>query len=338
MKLLAHAGTAWVRASRSGGAILIPVVSVVLTCIAVVPARGADSGSAAQVAAPPSATASASFDCSGYQQLLNEYLVVTSAPGQPLETRFNYNGLEARKDQGVKLASIRQQLLNVAPSQMKDQERLAWAINAYNFLMIQAVTENMFEPIRAGQKGQQRFFYRNRHSTVQTMSIGGEKFFDAMVVEIEGRPYSLNTFERHFVFGDDDSAKRRSPAATLDPRAHFALVCAAKGCPALRPRCYRPDSIDQQLDVATREALASPTQLRWDKATGKLLVSSIFQWYPADFGGIEGAMAFIKRHVQPNVRTELEAAKLPWWSGHIPWDWSLNHSPVSGETPDLPKQ
>lgn len=266
--------------------------------------------------------ASQPADCSGYQALLDEFLVVTSSPGRPLETRFNYTALHQRRDRNMRFALIRRQLFGVTPSLMSDDERLAWAINAYNFLVIEAVTENLFRSPARGQASDPR---RERHASVMQMTVRGQKFFDAKLVEIEGRGYSLNAFERRFVFAD--AATRRQPPQRLDPRAHFALVCAAKGCPPLRPRCYRADSLDPMLDVATRDALASPTHLRWDAATGRLEVSSIFDWYKADFGGPDAAYAFIKQYAPPTVRAEIEAQKKRRWSGVIPWDWDLNHTP-----------
>ena len=257
MMVFAHARAALLRTCRSS--VIAAVLGSAFVCgIAFAPPLAAIPGTLAPDSSAGRTGASPVFDCSSYQKLLDEYLVVTSPPGQPLETRFDYIALERREDHATKFALISQELLNVEPSRMKDTERLAWAINAYNFLVIQAVTENMFEPFHVRQKGQKKFIYRNRHSTVETMSVGGEKFFEATVVEIEGRSYSLNTFERHFVFADYDSTKRQAPPKRLDPRAHFALVCAAKGCPPLRRRCYRADSLDQQLETASREALAEP--------------------------------------------------------------------------------
>src|SRR5262245_61766217 len=45
-----------------------------------------------------------------------------------------------------------------------------------------------------------------------------------------------------------------------EPRIHFALVCAARSCPALRPEAYRGADLDQQLDDQGRTFLRDPTK------------------------------------------------------------------------------
>jgi len=68
---------------------------------------------------------------------------------------------------------------------------------------------------------------------------------------------------------------------TLDPRIHFALVCAAVSCPPIA--LYDADHLDAQLDLAARNFVNSPeVQINLDRQTAHL--SKIFQWYALDFG------------------------------------------------------
>jgi Protein of unknown function, DUF547 len=282
-------------------------------------------GTRAEEASPKDSTATPRSSCPQYENLLRQFLVVTSTPGKPLETRFNYTALRRSPDRNQLFLRVRQELLHVKPSLMNPKERLAWAINAYNFVVVQAVTENLFDSPVTGQKGESKFFYRNRHPSVRTITIDDIGFFEAPLFIIEDRKYSLNAFERHFVFFDYDSTKRQPPPKGFDPRAHFALNCGAKGCPPLRPVCYRADLLDQQLDHATRETLASPVGMRRDEA-GKIELTQIFDWYRGDFGGLDSAFDLIKRYAPREYRAQLDPNNAEGWTW-LPWDWDLNHSP-----------
>lgn len=282
-------------------------------------------------AADPPATEAAVPDFTGYQELLNQYLTAVSAPGAALETRFDYSEFRKSSDFGPRMVAIHKQIFAGTPSKMDAKARMAWAINAYNYLVLETVTKNLYEGTQRSNHGGRRVYYAIRIATVQTIGLDGGSFFDAPLVTIEGTPYSLNTFERHFVFNDfDPSAGNPKPPASLDPRAHFALVCAAKGCPPLQPRAYRADSIDKQLEQVTHNALASPNHLRFDTAAGRLEASSIFNWYQADFGGADGALAFVKKYAPPATRSEIEKRKVPWINAYILWDWKLNTTDEGG--------
>jgi len=135
----------------------------------------------------------------------------------------------------------------------------------------------------------------------------------------------LDDFEKTFVFPGRGQAK---PAAwALDPRAHFALVCGARGCPPLQPRAFLPESLDVQLDRASRDALASPRHLNWDARTHALEASEVFEWYAADFGGADGALAFIRRYAPASVASRIQHGEAKRIERFIPWDWTLNQTP-----------
>jgi hypothetical protein len=272
-------------------------------------------------------------DFSGYQKLLDEFLSVTSTSGAPLETRFDYTRLYMSPDAGERFVLIRKQLFDASPARLDPRARLAWAINGYNFLVIQAVTEHLFESMQRSQHAGKRIFYALRARSVQNILVDDQPFFDARVVEIDSVGYSLNAFERHFVFADYVLSSGSPRPAGLDPRAHFALVCASIGCPSLMPRPYRADSLDAQLDFAVRNALASPTHLRWNKITDQLEGSYLFEWYLADFGGRDSVLGFAKKYAPRALVKEIERRKLPWIPAFIPWDWQLNNTPPRDDEP-----
>lgn len=263
-----------------------------------------------------SASAPAALDLSGYQQLLNDLLTVTSAPGAPLDTRFDYEKFYDIRGRWERLSRIKRQLLSVPPSGMDDRTRLAWAINTYNFLVLENATNHLLVP----QRGRLRFL------GPRDIPLPGGSFFTAPVIEVEGRKYSLDQLERHFLFADYDRAQGGEPPRALDPRVHFAVVCGALGCPPLLPRAYRPDSLEKQLEFATRNALALPRHLTLSEETGRLDASAIFQWYAADFGGMQKAFEFARKYAPSATRAAIEKRKITAISGMTRWDWNLNQT------------
>ena len=274
----------------------------------------ANDSSARQAAAPGKSATKP--DVSGYQELLNELLTVISAPRAPLDTRFDYEKFYDMRGRFERCTRIHRQMLAVPPSAMEERTRLAWAINMYNYLVIETATENLLIP----GHGRQRYLGPNAINTRKG------PFFRAPVVEVEGRSYSLDQFERHFMLADFDPATGGPPPASLDPRVHFAVVCGALGCPPLQPRAYRGDSLEIQLDAATRNALALPRHLRFREETGIVEASAIFHWYMADFGGMDKAFRFLLKYAPAKTRAGIERRKITSISGMIPWDWNLNQT------------
>ncbi len=93
-----------------------------------------------------------------------------------------------------------------------------------------------------------------------------------------------------------------------DPRIHFALVCAAKGCPPLRDEAYDGDKNWIDLERQT------------------VYVSKVFAFrdYRRDFGGSKAAIGrFIARYHPPGrERDLLESGRFRLKT--TPYDWSLN--------------
>jgi hypothetical protein len=283
-------------------------------------------------AAPALAAPGRTPDFAGYQALLDSFLTVTSKPGEPLETRFHYRNLRQRPDHKEVLANVRHELFDgVAPSAMARNERRAWAINAYNFLVLQAITENFYHPRQSRPSGFPMAVWMPRER-VEQIKVNGQDLFKAPLVEVEGKTHTLDTFERLFVFdGFDHKGKGKRPA-TLDPRAHFALVCGAKGCPPLQPRVYRAETLDAQLDDAVRRTLEVPQHL---SISGGVLASSIFNWYAADFGGPAKAFEFLVRHAPAAKRAEIERGGWTSIRSFTLWNWELNQTPLPKYTPPV---
>lgn len=138
---------------------------------------------------------------------------------------------------------------------------------------------------------------------------------------------SLNPWSRPVVslFGEDVSLDHVEKELILpnydEPRAHYALVCAAVGCPPLRNEAFDANRLDEQLDDQARVFL-SQTAKNFVGEDGSLHLSPIFDWYAADFGSNNAGIA---AHVKPYL-PESAAARLAENPeiNYTFYDWSLN--------------
>ena len=272
-----------------------------------------------------SAARAAEPDYSGWKDLLQRHLKVLHEKGKPWDSRFDYEQLFIDEDIWHKhradgLATLHTQLIAVTPSDLSPAERTAWAINAYNFLVIERMTLHLLVPGR-------KFM---RHDSPRQVHTDEGSFFAAVVTNVEGRAYSLAGFERRFVYGDtsadptaDGMMAREKPG---DPRLMFALCKAALCSGPLLPWVYRADSLDAQLDRATRLALSLPQYVRADAATGELAATNRFFEERSDFGGAQlpDVVPFLRRRGAPGTRQLIAARKLTRVSRYFEPDWKLN--------------
>ena len=258
-------------------------------------------------------------DYSGWQSLLDRYVVRLEGKNQPADTRFDYEQLYV--DEGIwtkhrseRLELVHAQLFAVSPSALDDRERLTWAINAYNFLVIERATLLLLVPRRKFQ----------RYDAVTQMSSADGSFFEAQVAQVEGRGYSMAEFERRFVYGDSTPMIEPRRVAA-DPRRMFALCRGSLGGPPLAPRAFRPESLEVQLDLATRTALAISRTASVDPASKKLLVSDYLGERLVDFGGTPaGVVPFVTKYGPPALRSAIKREKLTDVARFTPVDPLLN--------------
>ena len=108
------------------------------------------------------------------------------------------------------------------------------------------------------------------------------------------------------------------------PEIHFALVCAAKGCPPLRSEAYTAEDLSAQLITQGREFLADPLKNRVDVPAQRLHLSPIFKWFAEDFeaGGVS-VPEYIRAFLPPATAAKVTAG---FEVRHTEYDWSLNDS------------
>ena len=245
--------------------------------IAIVPPLPAEDGS--------SVTPSQKEFWKPYRRILDVYLSPITREGIEL------NGLDysrVRKDPD--LTKMEEKLKSFSPGKalQSEEERLAFWINAYNFLAIRLVAENY--PV-ASIKDIGSFF-----TSVWKKDAG----------IIGGKEYSLGEIE-HDILREKFS----------EPRIHFAIVCASLSCPDLRPEIYLPAELDSQLNTAAASFLQNPAKgLRLEDK--ELKISKIFDWFDDDFEPNGGVKAFIRKY-RPDLKNigsyDIE---------YLDYDWSLN--------------
>lgn len=194
------------------------------------------------------------------------------------------------------------QMVRVNVGSLDRSEQLAFWINLYNALVIDRVLA--IYPIRS---------IRPTWLGIPNW-ISFLRFFQRKIYQQGDQAYSLNDIEHGIL-----------RPQFRDPRIHFALVCAAIGCPLLRNQAYRPEILDQQLDQDARRFINNPEKVYYHNAT--LYCSKIFQWYQQDF--ITAATS-IPKFIQPYFAERSESPILTSTTPirYLPYDWRLNQRSV----------
>ncbi len=193
-------------------------------------------------------------------------------------------------------------LAAVPVSKLKRTEQRAFWINLYNAQTVSVILAHY--PVKS----------------IRDIDISPGFFSDGpwgkKLVSIENEKVSL-----------DDIEHRILRPIWKDARVHYAVNCAAIGCPNLQDQAFTVENTDGLLTKAAREYVNHPRGVRVEKE--KLVVSSIYRWFAADFGGNDGAViAHLKRYADPPLRGQLE--RLSRISDHG-YDWSLNDTRLKHE-------
>ena len=171
--------------------------------------------------------------------------------------------------------------------------RLAFWINTYNALVIWAMVKEYPEK-----------------KTRLGSPAGRDQFFIKTAFKAGGRSRTLEDIETNAI--------RKQ---FKEPRIHFAIVCASKGCPWLSREAYTAERIEMQLDRGARLFVNQRRNVRVDGARGEVRLSPLFDWYKEDFGGSEEAiLSFIAKYRPDGIL--LRQGK--WKLSYIEYDWGIN--------------
>ncbi len=125
----------------------------------------------------------------------------------------------------------------------------------------------------------------------------------------------------------DDIEHKKILAKDRDPRIHFALVCVAMGCPALRDEPYKGKTIDKALDEQASKTINDSYYVSVLYNEEKVLVSELFRWYKDDFAQkSDSILAYFNKFKEKKIPLEYG---IKWKK----YDWTLNdHSLAIGVT------
>lgn len=248
----------------------------------------------------------AQFDHSIWDGLLSRHVVEMD---QGRKTRVNYTDMEQEREQLGdyldSLAAVTRTRFDAWPL----SEQLAFLINSYNAWTVELILTE----------------YPQLDSIRDIGFLPGAAW-RRKIVELFGSQVSLDTVEHEMIRGWD---------RFQDPRIHFAVNCAAIGCPALRSEAYSGDRLDMQLDSSARQFLADSDRnyLR----DNSVYVSRIFDWYEEDFdrgwNGIDSVQEFLLRYADALDPTQSQIEALREASmriRYLEYDWRLNDVQQSG--------
>jgi hypothetical protein len=212
---------------------------------------------------------------------------------------MNYKALKANDKKA--LDDLRRQMAQVDVVSLSRNDQLAYWINLYNISVVNVVVEHY--PVASIRD-------------ISTDPIIRLNVFKKDNVLTRKGPTSLQTVE---------DVKIRE--GFKDPRIHFAINCAAKSCPPIRPEPYTGAEISSQLDDQVRKFLNGPHGVRVAKDGGELNlhVTKIMDWFKDDFekwGG--GRVPFITRFVTSDKRAQIEKAGNQVNLEFDDYDWKLN--------------
>lgn len=198
---------------------------------------------------------------------------------------INYSAL--KKKSSTDLDAYIEKMSATDPSQMSKDEQLAYYLNVYNANVVKGIVDVM--PTRSVRR-HKNFFKKSR------LILGGGP--------LAKKKISLDDLEHKVI-----------RPTFKDARVHFALVCAARGCPSLPNHAFTSKKLDHCLDHLAASFLNS------DKGVcikGKSVwLSSILDWYKEDFGGSkEDVLSFVGKYRKslppsPKVR-------------YLTYNWALN--------------
>jgi len=192
---------------------------------------------------------------------------------------------KAIKQEPAELNELVKMIGNVSLEDASSTEKKAFYINTYNILTINSIIENGIPS--------------------SPMDIKG--FFDTIKHQVAGQQMTLDEVEKGTLFPEFG-----------DARMHFALVCAALGCPQLQPEAYKPGKLDEQLNHATKETLNRDYFIRVENGKNTVKVSELFKWYKDDFlKEADSVLAYINQFRDKKIPSNYTVE-------HYDYDWSLN--------------
>lgn len=186
-------------------------------------------------------------------------------------------------------------------------DQLAFLINLYNAGTIRLILDEY--PI----------------ASIQDIGFLPHAAWRRKCVWLWGSKVSLNHIEH-------DQIRPRSEQV---PEIHFALVCAAMGCPPLRSEAYTGTKIKKQLDEQANQFLSTSTKNRLDLQQKRLFLSPLFDWYASDFKNDHPSVTdYLSQRFPERYPKDLSKFEIIYTE----YDWALNAQPIQKDKLAPPPQ
>lgn len=226
-------------------------------------------------------------------------------PGGPTFDHFAFDGLLKKyvaeggwvdyvglRGESNKLDQYIASLADAPFDQMGRDERLALLIDGYNAFTLRLILDHY--PLKS------------------IKDIPSSKRWDDPRWKLGGHTWSLNQIEHEQI-----------RPKFKEPRVHFALVCAAIGCPPLRSEAYAGSRINEQLEDQARYVHSHSRWFRFEPDKNVVHLTSLYKWYGSDFEQMAGSVLNFAARYSPELKAALDAGKKPaveW----LDYDWTLN--------------
>ena len=207
--------------------------------------------------------------------------------------RVDYAGIA---DHGrAALSAYVDMLAAVQVDALSRPEQMAFWFNLYNAVTMRTVVDHYPVP------------------SIRDIDISPGLFADGpwgkQLVTVAGQAVSL-----------DDIEHRILRPIWRDPLIHYAVNCAALGCPNLVLRAFDGANVEAMLAAAATAFVNHRRGVRFDGR--RLIVSSLYRWYGDDFGdGDEAVIRHLRRYAMPALAARLDDARR---IAGDQYDWALN--------------
>ena len=281
--------TGYPRVSRAIRAVLLLAMALPLGGIGSIEALFAPSANLWERWTANDPAATRSIDHGAWDRFLKTYVL---ASGDGIN-RVAYGRVSGSDGLGLKryIAGLAAEPV----SRLSRAEQLPFWINLYNALTVKLVLDHY--PVKS---------IRDIDISPGWLARGP---WNKKLIEIEGEKISLNDIEHRIL-----------RPIWRDPRIHYAVNCAAIGCPNLRTDAFTARNAEGLLSEAAVDYVNHPRGARIED--GELVVSSIYVWFQEDFGGDdEGVIAHLARYARAELKAGLAKAQK---IGDFAYDWALN--------------
>jgi hypothetical protein len=171
-------------------------------------------------------------------------------------------------------------------------EKLALLINAYNAFTLRLILDH--------------------YPVGSIKDVPSSKRWDDARWNVGGHVWSLNQIEHKQIRPKFD-----------EPRIHFALVCAAVGCPPLRNEAYTAERMEEQLEDQARSVHRNERWFRFDRDRNVVELTKLYDWYGGDFKQVSGSVTAYAAAYSPELKRAIDSGtppKVRW----LDYDWRLN--------------